>query len=106
MPISSFSMQILNRRVSVWLRVLIFAASFAPLVCLTCAALDSQLGTEPFRAAILETEDWSLQFLIAALSVSPIRRLTQWHAVIRFLRMLGLFACFYGIVHFLMYVVF
>ncbi len=37
--------------------------------------------------------------------MTPLRRLTGWNAVIRFRRMLGLFAFFYGSLHFLIYLV-
>ena len=43
-------------------------------------------------------------FLCIALAVTPLRRLTGWNVVIRFRRMLGLFAFFYATLHFLTYV--
>src|SRR5262249_34718294 len=46
-----------------------------------------------------------LRFLCATLAITPLRRLTHWNAAIRFRRMLGLFAFFYGTVHLLIYVV-
>jgi sulfoxide reductase heme-binding subunit YedZ len=48
---------------------------------------------------------WTLRFLCITLAVTPLRRLTGWNSLIRFRRMLGLYAFFYGSLHFLTYVV-
>ena len=42
---------------------------------------------------------------VSTLAMTPLRRLTGWNDVIRFRRMLGLFAFFYGSLHFLTYVI-
>lgn len=48
---------------------------------------------------------WALRFLCITLAMTPLRRLTRWNGFIRFRRMAGLFAFFYGTLHFLTYVV-
>jgi methionine sulfoxide reductase heme-binding subunit len=48
---------------------------------------------------------WTLRFVCITLALTPLRRLTGWNAVIRFRRMAGLFAFFYGTLHFLIYVI-
>jgi sulfoxide reductase heme-binding subunit YedZ len=53
-----------------------------------------------------ETGVWTLRFLCATLAITPLRRLTGWHALIRFRRMLGLFAFFYASLHFVSYLIF
>jgi sulfoxide reductase heme-binding subunit YedZ len=99
-------MQVSNRLMNLWLKPLLFLASLGPVVYLTWAALHNELGADPFRGATREAGAWTLRFLSLTLAVTPFRRLTQWHSVIKCRRMLGLFAFFYGTVHFLMYVIF
>ena len=43
---------------------------------------------------------WTLRFVLLTLAVTPLRRLTGWNVLVRFRRMLGLFAFFYGTLHF------
>jgi len=62
------------------------------------------LGANPIEAVTLVTGRWTLRLLLITLTVSPLRRLTGWQPVVRFRRMLGLFAFFYGSLHFTIYV--
>src|SRR5262245_62898816 len=63
------------------------------------------LGANPIDAITDTTGIWTLRFVLATLAVTPLRRLTGWNAAIRFRRMLGLFAFFYGTLHFLTWLV-
>jgi methionine sulfoxide reductase heme-binding subunit len=62
------------------------------------------LGANPIEYITLSTGTWTLVWLIGTLSVTPLRRLTGWGWLIRFRRVLGLFAFCYAAAHFLMYV--
>ncbi len=84
---------------------LLFAGSLIPALYLTFSLVRGNLGANPAEALQLETGIWALRFLILSLAVTPIRRLTKWNGVIRFRRMLGLFAFFYACLHVLTYVV-
>jgi len=99
-------MQVSDRVVRFGLKPLVFLASLAPAVYLTWAVANNELGVDPFRSATRETGAWALKFLGLTLAVTPFRRLTRWHLTIKFRRMLGLFAFFYGAVHFLTYIIF
>lgn len=68
-------------------------------------AITGQLDAEPVKDIAGETGEWSLRFLLLTLSVTPVRRITGWHGLIRIRRMLGLFTFFYVVLHFLTYVV-
>jgi sulfoxide reductase heme-binding subunit YedZ len=78
---------------------LIFAACLAPALWLAWRAATDSLGANPIEAVTLFTGLWTLRFLLITLAVTPLRRATGWHMVIRFRRMLGLFAFFYGSLH-------
>lgn len=64
------------------------------------------LGANPAETILHTTGDWCLHFLLITLAVTPFRRLSGWNWPIRFRRMLGLFAFFYGVVHLAAYVAF
>jgi sulfoxide reductase heme-binding subunit YedZ len=83
-----------------------FAAGLGPLGWLVWAAFTGRLSANPLSDITNETGVWTLRFLCITLAVTPLRRLTGWNALIRFRRMFGLFAFFYGTLHFLTYVVF
>ena len=70
----------------------------------TGLGLFGELGANPIDKITESTGTWTLRFLLITLAVTPIRRLTGWNAIIRIRRMLGLFAFFYGSLHFFTYV--
>lgn len=86
------------------LKPAVFAASLGPLGVLGVGAVTGGLGANPIEAITHGTGDWTLRFLLLTLAVTPIRTLTGWNLLIRFRRMLGLFAYFYASLHLLTYV--
>jgi len=91
----------LKRRVA---KISVFLACLMPVVWLVTAALTDDLSANPIRDITEETGTWALRFLLITLCVTPLRRLTSWNGAIKYRRMLGLFAFFYGFLHFLTYV--
>src|SRR5262249_51322646 len=83
----------------------VFVASLAPFVWLTWLAFNGGLSADPLADITHTTGDWALRFLCVTLAITPLRRLTGWNVLIRFRRMAGLFAFFYGSTHFLIYVI-
>jgi sulfoxide reductase heme-binding subunit YedZ len=83
----------------------LFVAALVPAALLLRDAFTGGLGVNPIETLTLTTGRWALRLLLAALAVTPIRRITGWHAIIRVRRMLGLFAFFYASLHFLTYIV-
>ena len=83
-----------------------FLLCLAPLGFLIWQIVYSQesLGADPYGAITDRTGDWTLRFILITLAVTPLRQFTGWNSAIRFRRMLGLFAFFYGFVHFMSYV--
>src|SRR5256885_3293965 len=86
-------------------KVLVFAAALGPAGWLVWAALTNHLSANPLSDITNETGVWTLRFLCITLAITPLRRITGWNAAIRFRRMAGLFAFFYGTLHFLTYVI-
>jgi sulfoxide reductase heme-binding subunit YedZ len=88
------------------LKVLIVAGGLVPFGMLVTGIATDNLGANPIEFITHETGTFALTFLLITLSITPIRRLTGWHEVIRVRRMLGLFAYFYACLHFLTWFVF
>jgi methionine sulfoxide reductase heme-binding subunit len=92
-------------KVLVFLVALSPAAATGTLFVTDALGRTHALGANPIDALTDTTGIWALRFVLATLAVTPLRRLTGWNAVIRFRRMLGLFACFYAALHFLTWLV-
>lgn len=86
-------------------KTLVFVAALAPFLWLLWRALTGRLSANPIEDITLTTGRWTLRFLVLTLAVTPLRRLTGWNVLVRFRRMLGLYAFFYATLHFLTYVV-
>ncbi|MBI3493787.1 MAG: sulfoxide reductase heme-binding subunit YedZ [Acidobacteria bacterium] len=94
-----------DRVVRFVLKPCVFVASLGPVSWLVWAALTGNLSPNPLSDLTNETGVWTLRFLCITLAITPLRRLTGWNPIIRFRRMTGLFAFFYGTLHFLTYVI-
>ena len=89
--------------VSKWTKVFIFLLCLVPLGILIWRLLTNNLGANPVEFIQHATGDWTLRFLIITLCITPFRKLLNLPDLIRFRRMLGLFAFFYVCLHFLTY---
>ncbi len=90
-----------------WLKLfkpLVFLLCLYPLGFLVYGAFNDALGANPVEKIIRTTGDWALYFLLITLTVTPLRKLSGWNWLIRYRRMLGLFAFFYALLHFTGYV--
>jgi sulfoxide reductase heme-binding subunit YedZ len=81
----------------------LFVLCLLPFAWLFYGAVANTLGANPAEALIRATGDWTLRFLCITLAVTPLRQWTNQPALARFRRMLGLFAFFYVVLHFLAY---
>ena len=82
---------------------LLFALALAPFAHLLWGAIANTLGANPAEALIRGTGDWVLRFLCLTLAITPLREWTGFSALARLRRMVGNFAFFYGVLHFLCY---
>jgi sulfoxide reductase heme-binding subunit YedZ len=85
-------------------KVVVFLASLVPAVWLVWAAFHDGLGANPIEYITRSTGTWTLRFLLIALAVTPLRKLLRAPGLIKYRRMLGLFAFFYGCLHLLTFV--
>lgn len=86
----------------------VFLLCLLPLVLLLLRAFQVAglgLGANPIEALLHELGQWGLKFLLLTLAITPVRRFSGWTWLPRFRRMLGLFAFFYVLLHFLTYAV-
>src|SRR5260370_4431873 len=86
------------------LRVLLFLICLRPLSVLVWKGLHQQLGANPVDVITRSTGRWTLTFLIITLGIIPLGKLWSSPWVVRFRRMLGLFAFFYGTLHLTTYI--
>jgi sulfoxide reductase heme-binding subunit YedZ len=85
-------------------KVAVFLVCLAPALFLAIGALTGNLSANPIKDITEWTGTWALRFLMITLCVTPLRKLTGWNEPIQYRRMLGLFAFFYGTLHFMTYV--
>jgi methionine sulfoxide reductase heme-binding subunit len=88
-----------------WLKPLVFLLCLIPFGQLAYNAYTGDLGVNPIETITRFTGSWALIFLLGSLAVTPLRRLTRWNELIKFRRMLGLFAFSYALAHFSTYLV-
>ncbi|MEP6882947.1 MAG: protein-methionine-sulfoxide reductase heme-binding subunit MsrQ [Dokdonella sp.] len=87
------------------IKPLVFALALVPLALLIWKTSQNALGPDPVARLEHSTGIWALRFLLATLAITPLRKLSGWNALIRFRRMLGLFAFFYASLHLTIYLV-
>ena len=87
------------------IRAVLFVLCLLPLARLFHAAVEDQLGANPIEFLQRSLGTWTFNFLLITLAVTPLRKATGWHWLIRLRRMFGLFAFFYATMHFLNWLV-
>lgn len=93
------------RRRRILAKVVVWVVCLAPVASLGIAALTDGLGANPIEKVTHRTGWWALVLLTASLAVTPLRRLSRRPGLVRYRRLLGLFAFFYATLHFLTYLV-
>lgn len=86
----------------VW-KPLVFAACLVPALWVAgdLFGITGDLGANPVEAILDRFGNWGIRFVMIVLAVTPLRKITGWNWLQRFRRMLGLFAFFYVLMHFL-----
>lgn len=94
----------MSNRVVITLKVLIHIACLAPVVWLVARGFQNNLGPDPTHTVTFFTGHGTLRLLVITLAITPVRKLIPklgW--IIRFRRMVGLYAFFYGCLHLMTY---
>ena len=87
---------------------------FKPIVWIVCLApfallfydgFTDNLTANPIEKVTNTTGIWTLRFIVATLAITPLRWLTGINQLVNYRRLIGLFAFFYGTIHFTIYVV-
>ncbi|HQU93143.1 MAG TPA: protein-methionine-sulfoxide reductase heme-binding subunit MsrQ [Pyrinomonadaceae bacterium] len=87
-------------------KILIAVNALIPLGLLAYDGWRGQLGANPIEFFLRTAGVLTLVFLLFTLAVTPLRKLFVWNSLIKYRRMLGLFAFFYGTLHLVTYSVF
>jgi sulfoxide reductase heme-binding subunit YedZ len=83
-----------------WTKVLIFLICAAPACWLAWRFYKEDLTVNPLEYITHFTGDWTIRMVVVTLAVTPLRKLLHLPDLIRFRRLIGLFAFFYGLLHF------
>lgn len=86
------------------LKPVVFLLSLTPLAWLVWQAFFGYLGVNPIETVNRYLGDWAIRFLLIALAVTPVRKVSGWTRIARLRRMLGLFAFFYACLHVTSYI--
>jgi sulfoxide reductase heme-binding subunit YedZ len=84
-----------------WVKIPVFLVCLAPVLWLAWRAWHEDLTVNPLEYITHFTGDWTIRLIVATLAITPLRKLLHLPDLIRFRRMIGLFAFFYGCLHFL-----
>lgn len=87
-------------------KILLFTNALVPLGLLAFDAWRGNLGANPVEFFLRTTGVLTLVFLLITLSVTPLRKYFGWNNLVKFRRMLGLYAFFYGFLHLVTYSIF
>ena len=85
------------------LKPAVWVGGLAPLAIILFVIVTGQLEKDPVKDIEHRTGEAVLQLMFASLAVTPVRRLVGWNWLIAARRPLGLFAFFYAVLHFLIY---
>lgn len=82
---------------------LVWVAAAGPLAWLVFRTFTGRLGVNPIETLTHFTGLTTLVVLLVALGITPLRRLTGWNWLIRYRRLVGLWAFTYALLHFLVW---
>jgi len=89
-----------------WTKTALFLLCLGPLATIVLPFLTHAIIPDPLQFIQHGTGDWALRFLVITLTITPLRQILHLPELIRFRRMLGLYAFFYACLHFTTYLVF
>src|ERR1700712_2568503 len=88
-----------------WLKPGVFVGCLIPFALMVVQAARGKLGADPVAIALNRLGLLALITLLASMAATPLRLVLGWSWPLRLRRMLGLFAFFFALLHFLVYAV-
>lgn len=85
------------------LKAVVLVVSLIPLAWVFHGAIEGTLGDDPIETLQRWLGIWTFNFLLITLAITPLRRLTGWHALARLRRMFGLLTFFHATMHLLVW---
>ncbi len=85
-------------------KLAVLVGVLVPGLYVAYALATGTMGAKPIEAALHETGEWTVRFLLITLAITPLRRLVEWRRVIHVRRMLGVATFCYALIHFGLYV--
>jgi len=92
------ALQLTGKQVG-WVKAALFVLALLPFARLVWGTASGEFS-DPLAAITQGSGEWALYFLCITLAVTPLRRLSGWNWLVKLRRMIGLFAFFYALVHF------
>ena len=86
------------------LKAAVFLLCVSPIIYTVWRGLSDGLGANPIEYITHFTGDWTLRFLVFTVAITPLRKILGLPDLIKFRRLIGLFAFFYGCLHFTTYI--
>ena len=83
-----------------WLKVAAFLLCLVPAGLLGWRIWSGDLTANPIEYITHFTGDWAIRMVVLTLAITPLRKLLHLPDLIRFRRMIGLYAFFYAAIHF------
>ena len=93
-----------GKKVSYGVKPVVFLLALLPFFSFIYGGFTDDLGVNPVETLTHESGQWALRFLLISLAMTPLRRITKINWLIKLRRMLGLFAFFYAVLHFITYI--
>jgi sulfoxide reductase heme-binding subunit YedZ len=84
---------------------IVWILCLAPLGFLIYDGFTDNLTANPIEKVTNTTGIWTLRFIVATIAITPLRWLTGLNQLVNYRRLVGLFAFFYGTLHFTIYVI-
>lgn len=91
-------MKLSSKQISA-LKVVVFIVCLVPVALLCWDLYNDDLGANPIEFLIRALGRWALKFLLICLAITPLRKISGFGWLMRLRRMLGLFAFFYALLH-------
>lgn len=79
----------------------VWLACLAPAALLIYDGFTDNLTANPVEKITNATGIWTLRLVVTTIAITPLRWVTGWNQLIQYRRVVGLFAFFYGSLHFM-----